>query len=170
MKSKAKKYLPVIALILFMQNNIVYSQEDESPLSAYNNYLNKIWVGHFVDSEDSALVHQISWEPILKGNAIKEIKRVPGLSFVMETYIYLNYESGKMEFLSLVSKNMISKGSVKVDGNKLVYEGTNYFDSGTNQFKKTFEINPSGELEDYFYRMKEGIYSLGHLIKYKATE
>jgi len=156
----------VIFSTLLLNCNVLYSQESESDLSVYYNLLNKTWVGHYVESEDSALVHVISWQPILKGNAIKELKRVTELEFEMETYIYPNYESGHLEFLSLVSKNMVSKGRVRVNGNKIIYEGTNYFSGGTSIFKKTLEINPAGELEDYYYRMKDGIYKQGHFIKY----
>ncbi len=66
----------VVSSVLLAQNN---------HLQTFHKLVDKEWVGHYVDSEDSHYVHRVKFEYILNGQAVKETKIVDELQFEMET-------------------------------------------------------------------------------------
>ncbi len=145
---------------------LLYSQGDTFKM--FNNMVGSTWEGHYVDSEDSALTHYISWEYCLDSSYVKQIKEVPDVGFKMETYYYWDYENNQISSLSLLNKEMISVGVVKELNEKIVIFSKTYFPNGKNESKTVFEIDDNGILNDYFFRKKSDRWIRGHLIKYSV--
>ncbi|MCK5079732.1 MAG: hypothetical protein KAR09_07290 [Bacteroidales bacterium] len=144
------------------------------PCAAQNNSIDifkpltgKNWEGHFVNSEDSIYTHHIKWEYMPGFKAVKETKSVPDLGFEMETFYYFDWEKNHISYLSLVNKDMISTGYVIIENSNIILEGQTFFEGGSSEFKKSFELNDNGILVDKFYRKKEGSWVRGHLIEYE---
>ncbi len=136
------------------------------PLEIFNQFTGKSWEGHYVDSEDSLLIHELKWEFILNSKGAKETKSVPEVGFEMETYFYYDWEKNQISFLSLINKEMNSNGKVVAEGPKIILEGKTFYSGGSSEFKKTFEVNEDGKLIDEFYRKKGDGWIRGHLIEY----
>ncbi len=153
-------------MILFIIASSV-SLAQNSHLETFHKLVDKEWVGHYVDSEDSHYVHKVKFEYILNGQAVKETKIVDELQFEMETYYYYDWDKEQISFLSLLNKEMHSIGKVVIDGSIFTLEGTNFFSSGRTEFKKKYEITKLGKFYDHFYRKKEDSWIRGHLIEYE---
>ena len=134
----------------------------------FDDFVNKEWTGHYMNSEDSNIVHQIKWEKTLDTKVIKEIKIAPEVSFEMHTYFYWNHGKKQIEFLSLDNKGNRGEGVVSTEKEILVYRGKFYYKNGENTFKKTFEIDSEGKLEDLFYIKRENSWIQRHHIEYLA--
>ena len=155
----------IVALVL---TNLSFSQSDS--VSIFDELANKVWVGHYVGSEDSNMVHNIHFSFLLQNKAVKEIKKVPEVNFNMETYYYWDWKEKQISFLSLINKDMISKGTVTQSNGKITLVGQTYFEGGIADFRKTFHINEDGKLIDCFYRKKKTGWVQGHLIEYVKGE
>jgi len=153
-------------MILFIIASSV-SLAQNSHLQTFHKLVDKEWVGHYVDSEDSHYVHKVKFEYILNGQAVKETKIVDELQFEMETYYYYDWEKEKILFLSLLNKEMYSVGRVIIDGSIFTLEGANIFNSGRTEFKKKYEITKLGKFYDFFFRKKDDQWIRGHLIEYE---
>ena len=143
--------------------NLIYCQSD---LSIFEDFAGKKWIGHYQDSEDSLLVHTIEWKFDLNKNILKEIKNVPEVNFYCETYYYWDYETDQIAYISLMNKEMISKGAVVINNEKLELSGKTFFQNGSQENKKTYEITGKGELKDFFFRKSKGRWLQGHFIQY----
>ena len=158
------KNIMLILLGLLIFNN-AFSQKEA--LKIFDSFVNHKWTGHYVNSEDSALVHYISWEYDLDSNYVKQIKDVPEVSFKMETYYYWDYEKKQISSITFINKAMLSKGYVEIVDNKIVRYYKTFFTKGYSESKQTFEISDSHKLIDHFYRKKIDGWVQGHLIEYK---
>ncbi len=159
-----KTIFVVLSFIVFFLNaSLVNCQSD---LSIFDDFVGKEWIGHYQDSEDSLLVHTIEWEYDLNKQVVKEIKVVPEVNFLCETYFYWDYETAQISYLSLMNKKMISKGKAILENGRLMLTGKTFFPEGVQENKKTYEINKNGELVDHFYRRSKGIWVMGHFIIY----
>lgn len=162
---KYSKVLLLIYVVLNLKSTPNFSQNN--PLAIFNDLIDKEWIGHYHNSEDSNLVHILIWHYDLDKKIVKAIKTVPELKFKMETTFYYDFENNKISFISFVNKDMLGKGVAILEQGKILLTGKTFFNSGHSDFKTTYEINKNGELIDHFYRKKNDTWSLGHLIKYK---
>ncbi len=162
MKNLKKTILILLVLLMYSP---VFCQKDA--LKIFDPFIGHKWTGHYVNSEDSALVHYISWEYDLNENYVKQVKDVPEINFKMETYFYWDYELKQISSITFVNKAMLSKGSIEMADNKLVHNYKLFFSQGYSQSKQTLEINDSNKLIDYFYRQRSGEWTQGHHIEYK---
>lgn len=158
-------FLCVLCFSMFMLPGKTSFGQNNS-LDIFQDIASKTWEGHYVDSEDSVYTHYIKWEYMFESRALKEIKSVPELNFEMITYYYFDWETDQISTLSLLNKNMISKGLAYNEGDKILIKGRTYFKGGSAEFKKTFQLLDDGTLSDEFYRKKDGHWVRGHLIEY----
>lgn len=154
-----------LALILLIYAVPGFSQNQLEDM--FKQLVNKEWEGHYVNSEDSVYTHQLRFEYTLAKKVVKEMKDVPELDFHMETYYYFDWKNDNISFLTLLNKDMVSSGKVVMGGQKIMQIGTNYYDGGSQEFKKTYEINDEEELIDLFYRKKGDMWIRGHVIRYQ---
>ena len=159
--------LVIIAIFSFFNGADIYCQK-LSPLAIFDDFVNKGWTGHYMNSEDSNIVHQIKWERMLGSTVIKEIKCAPDVDFEMLTYFYWDNANNQIEFLSLDNKGNSGKGVVSVENNLLIYQGRYIYKNGESVFKKTFEINCKGILVDHFYLQRGGKWVQRHHIEYET--
>lgn len=165
MKNSLSKLIFSCLLFLLFTTNNCYAQS--SSLQIFEQFMDKNWTGHYMNSEDSGLVHSISWEYILNEKGVKETKSVPEVGFKMETYYYFDWEKNQVSFISLINKDMNSKGKVIIEGSRIILEGENFFDGGSNTFRKIFEIQENGKIVDSFFRRKGDAWIMGHRIEYE---
>ena len=155
--------------ILILLGIVIYNNGvcQKDTLQIFETFVGHKWIGHYINSDDSALVHYITWEYCLDSNYVKQIKEVPEVGFKMESYFYWDYEKKQISSLSLLNKEILSKGRVQHNKEKLeIYERT-FFGEGYSDSKKTFEITEAGNLKDCFYRKKSNKWIQRHLIIYK---
>jgi len=150
-------------IVFFLNASLVYSQND---LTFFDDFVGNNWTGHFQNSEDSLIVHTIEWEYGLDNNVVIETKSVPEVNFNCKTNYFWDYETNQISYTSLMNKKMISRGKAIFKNGKLTLSGKTFFSEGVQENKKVYEINKNGELEDHFYRLSKGKWSLGHLIIY----
>jgi hypothetical protein len=86
------------------------SQELDEHLLLLKPLTGVTWLGHFVESPDSGLVHVVRWEPILDGAVIRSTKEVTTLNFRMETLYFWDWEKEEISFLQLTSKRSFQQG------------------------------------------------------------
>jgi hypothetical protein len=146
------------------------SQELDEHLLLLEPFARYTWVGHFVESPDSGLVHVVRWEPVLNGAVIKSTKEVTTLNFRMETLCFWDWEKGEISFLQLTSRGIFSRGTVAIAEDKMTLTGRSIRPDGAVEFKQTFEIRPDGTVHDYFYQRDDGEWKLGHRIVYTRQE
>ena len=139
-------------------------------LSIFKPFANIQWVGHYVNSSDSTLNHYIKWEFSLDSSYVIQTKEVPELSFKMETYFYWDYELNQISTLSLLNRDMISKGRIELNNKKLEIYCRTFYPGGNRDSKQTWQINENGEVKDYFYKHESNEWIQGHLIIYERTE
>jgi hypothetical protein len=128
------------------------------------------WVGHFVESPDSGLIHVVRWEPVLNGAVIRSTKEVTTLNFRMQTLYFWDWETEEISFLQLTSRGILSRGTVAIAEDKMTLSGRSIRPNSVVEFKQTFEIRPDGTLHDYFYQRADGELELGHRIVYTRQE
>jgi hypothetical protein len=153
-----------IVLVLTLSST-AFAQNEH--LKLFHKIVDKDWVGHYVESEDSHYVHKLNFEFILDGNAIVETKKVDELGFEMITYYFYDWEINEISFLSLLNKEMNSSGRITVNNSTFTLEGNNYFQSGSSQFKRKYEVTKHGIFYDFFYIKKGNSWVQSHLIEYK---
>jgi hypothetical protein len=161
------KTLRKIIFLLFAMflSHSAFSQKEQ--LKFFEVFMDHQWKGHYINSEDSALLHELSWEYGLDSSYVKQTKIVQEVDFKMETYFYWDYELNQISSLSLLNKQMISKGKVFFKENKLMHFYEAYFNGGSNSSKQTFGLDENDQLSDYFYRQKSDDWIEGHFIIYK---
>lgn len=159
------KNFNVILLFVIIIGSRSFAQN--TSLQFFEPYCDKSWTGNYINSEDSAYVHLIRWEYFLDSKFVKETKTVPELGFKMETMYYFDWGENQLSFLSLLNKEMNSKGKVWIEGSKIILEGINYFNGGSGEFKKSFEITEDSKVKDEFFRKNGDSWVKGHLIEYK---
>jgi hypothetical protein len=152
-------------VVLFFSGTAL-SQEFDEHLLMLRPLAGETWVGHFVNSSDSGLVHVIRWEPILNGKVVKSTKEVAALDFTMETYYFWDWEKENISFLQLTSRGIFSRGTVTLDEAKITLSGRGIRSKSVSGFKQTFEIQSDGKLQDCFYRKNNDEWVQGHLIEY----
>ncbi len=160
-------FITLSIIILTISTELLYSQSD---LTIFDDFVGKEWVGHYQDSEDSLLVHTIKWEYELDKRVVKEIKIVPEADFYCETYFYRDHETDQISYLSLMNKEMISKGTVNIRNGKLELSGKTYFQNGFQENRKTYEVTKESKLEDHFFRRSKGNWVQGHFIQYSLAD
>ena len=146
------------------------SQELDEHLLLLEPLTGITWVGRFVESPDSGLVHVVRWEPVLNGAVIRSIKEVTTLNFEMETLYFWDWEREEISFLQLTSRGIFSRGTIETAEDKITLTGVSVRPNSVTEFKQTFEIRPDGTLHDYFYRKDDGEWRLGHRIVYTSQE
>ncbi len=161
-----------LALLLGLSLSVVASPVPAADLAeefaSFEPFLNRTWVGHFVDSPDSNLTHILRWESILDGQAIRKIKEVPEVDFSMEALVYIDPESGDLAYLSVNSRGGVAQGTFTVEDGVLVQHGTQRHAAGVIATKYTFAILPDGRLEDLFLHETAGPWRQGHKIHYQV--
>lgn len=145
----------------------ISAKSQTKPLDLFKPLIGKVWEGHYVNSEDSIYTHHIEWIYLLGSRAVKESKIVDELDFVMDTYYYYDWGEKHIAFLSLLNKDMVSSGRVVIEESIIKLYGINYFDGGSQEFSKTFQLNDKGVLTDMFFRKKGEKWIRGHIIEYK---
>jgi hypothetical protein len=161
----------VIALpILLVVVSAGFSQELDEHLLILQPLIGATWVGHFLESADSGLVHVVRWEPILNGKVIRSTKEVAALNFRMETLYFWDWENETISFLQLSSGGTFSEGTVALAEKKITLSGRGIRPNGVSEFKQTFEIRPNGTLEDYYYRRDDDEWVQGHRIVYSRQD
>ena len=163
-QSKMKTFFVALSFIVLLLNSTV--AHGQNNLTIFDDFIDKVWIGHYQDSEDSLIIHTIKWNYDLNKQVIKEIKVVPEVSFYCETYYFWDYETDQISYLSLMNKKMISRGTVIKQNGKLELSGKTFFQNGFQENKKTYEITEDGKLKDYFYRKSKGKWVQGHFIQY----
>jgi len=169
---KARHLAPsAIALAVgLLVASVVSSQEVDEHLLLLEPLTGVTWVGHFVESPDSGLVHVVRWDPVLNGAVIRSTKEVTTLSFRMETLYFWDWEEEEISFLQLTSRGIFSRGTVAIAEDKVTLSGRSVRPNSVSEFRQTFEIRPDGTLHDYFYRKDDGEWKLGHRIVYTRQE
>lgn len=163
-----KRLIAIITIIIIISCVTGISANAQSDaLDIFNPLTGKVWKGHYVDSEDSIYTHLIEWEYLLGSKAVKETKTVDELDFQMITYYYYDWENKQISFLSLLNKDMVSSGHVTYDDSKIVLTGMNYFNGGSQEFRKTLTLDDSGVLTDVFISKKGAQWYKGHVIEYR---
>lgn len=170
MESKSTFFLLSAILIMLTLRSTGFCQNIEKELAIFNDFVDKEWVGHYVDSEDSIYIHYISWKFDQNNKAVKESKNVPELGYHQETSYYWNWSENKLAFTSSNNKEMISSGIVHLENDKIHLIGKTYFSGGHSLFKKTFMIDSNDKVVDLFYRKRGDNWQQGHLIEYSHTE
>ena len=57
--SKMKTFFIALSFIIFLLNTtVIYSQNN---LTIFDDFIDKVWIGHYQDSEDSLIIHTIKW-------------------------------------------------------------------------------------------------------------
>lgn len=169
MTHKTVLFTVSFVLIMLTFQKTGFCQNIEKELAIFNNYINKDWVGHYVDSEDSIYKHYIRWTFDKKNKAVIETKNVPELGYYQKTSYYWNWAEKQLAFISSNNKEMISSGVVQFEGDKILLEGKIFSNKGYSPFKKTFFIDSDGKLVDEFYRKKGETWQQGHVITYSAA-
>jgi hypothetical protein len=146
------------------------SQELDEHLLLLEPLTGVTWVGHFVESPDSGLIHVVRWEPVLNGAVIRSTKEVTTLNFRMETLYFWDWEKEEISFLQLTSRGFFSRGTVAIVEDKMTLSGRSIRPNSVVEFKQTFEIRPDRTLHDYFYHRADGEWKLGHRIVYTRQE
>lgn len=144
-----------------------FSKAQTTAFEIFKPLTGKVWEGHYVDSEDSVYTHHVEWHYLLGSRAVKEVKIVDELDFLMETYYYYDWKNNKIGFLALLNKDMVSKGEVIADGSVIKLTGLNYFKGGSKEFRKTFQLDENGVLTDIYYGKKGDEWYCGHVIEYR---
>ena len=136
----------------------------ENRLSIFENLTAHDWAGHYVNSEDSNLTHNVTFEYYLNSRAVVQKKTVPDIGFEAETHFYWDWSANRVAFLSLMNKDLFSTGWVEPSDSSLTLWGETFFEGGKSNFKITYEIDDSGRLVDKFYRRQGETWVQGHLI------
>ena len=162
-----KKNIRLMIVSLFVSLSIFTPLlAQEKPLSLFNDLVGKQWKGHYVNAKDSAIEHLIRWEYVLDSKYVKQTKEVPELNFKMETFYYWDFELNQLSALTLINRNMIAKGRI-ISKDKMIESYSKTFkQSGATESKQTFNINASGQLEDYYFRKESEQWVQGHFILY----
>lgn len=158
----------LLITLLLLISSAAFSQNE--CLDIFKPFIGEEWIGHYMNSEDSALIHYITWTYCLDNNYVKMVKEVPEVNFKMETIFYFDYENNQISTLSILNKEMYSKGSAQLRDGKLELNYKSYFKNGSSDSKQTFEIIEEGIIKDYFYRKKADKWIQGHYIKYNNKE
>lgn len=158
-----KNFAVVLSCVLLVLS-LESTSGQENQLSAFENLTAHDWIGHYVDSEDSNLTHNVTFEYHLGSRAVVQKKIVPEIGFEMETYFYWDWSDNRVAFLSLMNKDLFSTGWVEPTDSNLTLWGQTYFEGGQSDFKITYEINNQGRLVDRFYRRQKEAWVQGHLI------
>jgi hypothetical protein len=161
---RTKLFTSALLLALAMVSLPALAQEQ--PLSLFKDMVGKQWKGHYVNSSDSVIAHFIRWEYALDSKYVKQTKEVPELNFKMETFFFWDFELKQVSSLTLINRDMIARGQVKTEENKIALQSKTFKRSGTSESKQTFEINSSGQLEDYYFRKESDKWVEGHFILY----
>jgi hypothetical protein len=152
--------------ILLLVASVGFSQELDEHLLVLQPLTDVTWVGHYVESSDSGLVHVVRWEPILNGSGVRSTKEVTALNFRMETLYFWDWEKETIAFLRLSNRRIFSRGTVEFAENKVTLVGRGVLSNSVSEFKQTFEIQADGTLDDHFYRKDDGEWVRGHRIVY----
>jgi hypothetical protein len=75
-----------------------------------------------------------------------------------------------MSSLTLINRDMIARGQVITEENKIALQSKTFKRSGASESKQTFEINSSGQLEDYYFRKESAKWVEGHFILYNEID
>jgi formylglycine-generating enzyme required for sulfatase activity len=165
-----RKHISAAILAIWLFSFIIPLRSQTLP-SLVQELCGARWEGHYQNSEDSSILHVLRWSVLLDGRAAKSVKSVPELDFFMETNIYYDYEKDCLAFLSLLNKDMISKGTITVDQNRMKLIGTTTYKGGISAFRLEYFLNDKGQLEDRFFRKsKDGKWRQGHFILYERGE
>jgi hypothetical protein len=164
MRKRYSTFLTTCLLFIIVQ--AVYSQKLPDLI---HDLSGAKWIGHYQNSEDSILVHNLQWVVEYDGRIARAVKTVPELDFCMETTIYYDFEQDCFASLALLNKSMISKGVIEFQDNTLKNMGITYFQGGNSKFRIEYTLNNNGQLEDRFFRMVDGEWVQGHFILYKAV-
>lgn len=167
MTHKTTLFTVSFVLIMLTFQKTGFCQNIEKELAIFNNYINKDWVGHYIDSEDSIYKHYISWKFDKKNKAVIETKNVPELGYHQETSYYWNWAEKQLAFISSNNKEMISSGVVQFVGDKIVLEGKTFSSQGYSLFKKTLILNSNEKIVDLFYWKNGSDWQQGHRIEYE---
>jgi len=156
--------------ILLLLASVGFGQELDEHLHVLRPFTEMTWVGHYVESSDSGLVHVVRWEPILNGSVIRSTKEVTALSFRMETLYFWDWEKETIAFLQLTNRGTFSRGTAELVENRVTLFGRGIQPNSVSEFKQTFEIQPDGTLHDHFYRREDGEWVQGHKIVYTGEK
>lgn len=159
---KQHLYRFLILTLLFIPFRL-YTQD----LSIFDKFIGQEWIGHYQNSDDSALVHCIQWSYDFDKNVVKETKHLPELDFRMETYYYPDFTNNQISYISFANKAIYSTGKVTEVENKLELSGKTFFQNGMQENKKSYEITKDGMLKDIFLRKSRDAWVQGHYILYR---
>lgn len=161
--------ISLIAVLLLVATP-PFAQESEKPLHIFDPFEGKVWLGHYSDSETSHFNHVMRCSPMLDEKAVRVVKKVPELDFIMETLCFWDPGAETIAYVSLTNRGQLSKGTVSVDEGKVVFLGVSVEKSGNRDYKMTLEVLEDGTLEDRFFLKRDGQWHQGHLIQYKETK
>jgi len=94
----------IFSCLLFLLITTFSGFAQSGSLQIFEQFIDKDWTVHYIDSEDSALTHKIYWEYILNSKGVKETKVVPEVGFKMETFYYFDWEKNQTSFFHLSTK------------------------------------------------------------------
>lgn len=130
--------------------------------------LDRKWTGQYQDPPGRDVVHEVSWELVQQGHAIRFTREVPAGDFSKESLYYWDAESDRIVFITISSTGNLAKGTVVVEDDMLILEGISYRGNESPTFRQTFQMLEDGTLEDMYYTLVHGKAYQGHRIWYRA--
>ena len=91
---------------------------------------------------------------------------MPEINFVMETYYYQDYEHNRISFISFTDKDIICHGNTTFENGSITLSGTTFFEGGSYDYMKTYEIFDENRLVDLFFRKTSNGFVQRHRIEY----
>lgn len=170
MVRSTRRILSVMAVMLLAAPPLFAQESQQDPIDIFQKFSGKVWLGHYVDSETSHVNHVLRCSPILEGKAVRIVKKVPELNFMMETLCFWNPGEKTIDYVSLTNRGQLSKGRVSIDEGRVVFVGVSVEAGGNRDYKITMEARGDGSLEDRFFLKRDGQWHQGHLIQYNQTK
>lgn len=168
-----RRHLVILCLMVLASDWLLPGSAGAASVSEHLQFLGPLlgqeWVGHYTDEETAHFVHEVVWEPLLGGAAVRMTKRVDELDFVMETLYYWNAASSEVAYLSVTNRGQVSVGTAAALGDTIELLGRDLTGEGEVAYRYTLRVSGEDLLEDRFYRRAGGKWEERHFILYEGV-
>jgi hypothetical protein len=169
-----RRNLMVLSLLILVQARFLPASADVVEVSEHLELLrplmNREWVGHYTDEETAHFIHQVAWDAVCGGGAVRMTKLVDELDFAAETLYYWNAVSAEVAYVTVTNRGQVSVGTAAAAGDTIELLGHDLTEEGEVAYRYTFCISDDGILEDRFYRWGGVRWEERHLIRYEQDK
>ncbi len=124
-------------------------------------------VGSYIDSAPGELEMTVQWEVAHGGHVVRFTKSVPEAAFTSETLYYWDMVDGRVVFVSVSSRGIMSRGEVREERGSIVLVGVETWADQDIEFRLTFTALPGRTIRDVYERFEGEDFVPGHVIEYR---